>query len=384
MQTWHCIALIILSIAVFFYASFVDDIQNTAESSLLALTENSQQIPQEDKFMQDQNLSSTWAEVLLVLDSSLEEDFAISFHEESLESKLFLNTLLDELEKAPVAHDMILGPFTNEIFSGNKLEILSSLISVQAKSANSLHIICKGHSLRAANLLSELIVRNYNRSVTSESIDTPLPESLFEKLETLRKYEEQMDDLKVIIQEEMAGTSEESFEVMAIRSEIMQVDQDVEGFKQHLLQIDQIHKDGKNPNEYLHIPPIRDYGQVSQLADILEQLKSMRLDRTLNEFTRNQVEENILINSKELEKEVISAIEEIKQSVAQLLSKKKSLQQSAFDYLAEAKLSRTKTLHMDRYNKIKELALEAKKQYEDATLLWMSCKSSFSLYRVAQ
>ena len=362
MQTWHCIALIILSIAVFFYASFVDDIQNTAESSLLALTENSQQIPQEDEFMQDQNLSSTWAEVLLVLDSSLEEDFAISFHEESLESKLFLNTLLDELEKAPVAHDMILGPFTNEIFSGNKLEILSSLISVQAKSANSLHIICKGHSLRAANLLSELIVRNYNRSVTSESIDTPLPESLFE----------------------MAGTPEESFEVMAIRSEIMQVDQDVEGFKQHLLQIDQIHKDGKNPNEYLHIPPIRDYGQVSQLADILEQLKSMRLDRTLNEFTRNQVEENILINSKELEKEVISAIEEIKQSVAQLLSKKKSLQQSAFDYLAEAKLSRTKTLHMDRYNKIKELALEAKKQYEDATLLWMSCKSSFSLYRVAQ
>lgn len=116
MQTWHCIALIILSIAVFFYASFVDDIKNTAESSLLALSENSQQIPQEDKFMQDQNLSSTWAEVLLVLDSSLEEDFAISFHEESLESKLFLNTLLDELEKAPVAHDMILGPFTNEIF----------------------------------------------------------------------------------------------------------------------------------------------------------------------------------------------------------------------------------------------------------------------------
>ena len=38
----------------------MDDIKNTAESSLLALSENSQQIPQEDKFMQDQNLSSTW------------------------------------------------------------------------------------------------------------------------------------------------------------------------------------------------------------------------------------------------------------------------------------------------------------------------------------
>ena len=384
MQTWHCIALIVLSIAVFFYASFVDDIKNTADSSLLALSENSQQIPHEDEFQQDQNLSSTWAEALLVLESSLKEDFAISFHEESLESKLFLNALLDELEKAPVAHDMILGPFTNEIFSGNKLEILSSLISVQVKSANSLHIICKGHSLRAANLLSELIVRNYNRLITSESIDTPLPESLAQKLETLTKYQEQMDDLKVIIQEEMAGSPEESVEVMAIRSEIMQVDQEVAEIKLHLLQIDQIHKDGKNPNEYLHIPPIRDYGQVSQLADILKQLKSMRLDRTLNEFTRNQVEENILINSKKLEKDVISAIAEIKQSVAQLLSKKKSLQQSAFDYLEEAKISRAESLHMNRYNKIKAQAMETKKQYEDATLLWMSCKSSFSLYRVVQ
>jgi len=384
MQTWHCIALIVLSIAVFFYASFVDDIKNTADSSLLALSENSQQIPHEDEFQQDQNLSSTWAEALLVLESSLKEDFAISFHEESLESKLFLNALLDELEKAPVAHDMILGPFTNEIFSGNKLEILSSLISVQVKSANSLHIICKGHSLRAANLLSELIVRNYNRLITSESIDTPLPESLAQKLETLTKYQEQMDDLKVIIQEEMAGSPEESVEVMAIRSEIMQVDQEVAEIKLYLLQIDQIHKDGKNPNEYLHIPPIRDYGQVSQLADILKQLKSMRLDRTLNEFTRNQVEENILINSKKLEKDVISAIAEIKQSVAQLLSKKKSLQQSAFDYLEEAKLSRAESLHMNRYNKIKAQAMETKKQYEDATLLWMSCKSSFSLYRVVQ
>ena len=384
MQTWHCIALIVLSIAVFFYASFVDDIKNTADSSLLALSENSQQIPHEDEFQQDQNLSSTWAEALLVLESSLKEDFAISFHEESLESKLFLNALLDELEKAPVAHDMILGPFTNEIFSGNKLEILSSLISVQVKSANSLHIICKGHSLRAANLLSELIVRNYNRLITSESIDTPLPESLAQKLETLTKYQEQMDDLKVIIQEEMAGSPEESVEVMAIRSEIMQVDQEVAEIKLYLLQIDQIHKDGKNPNEYLHIPPIRDYGQVSQLADILKQLKSMRLDRTLNEFTRNQVEENILINSKKLEKDVISAIAEIKQSVAQLLSKKKSLQQSAFDYLEEAKISRAESLHMNRYNKIKAQAMETKKQYEDATLLWMSCKSSFSLYRVVQ
>ena len=35
MQTWHCIALIIISVAVFFYASFMDEIEERSKSSLL-------------------------------------------------------------------------------------------------------------------------------------------------------------------------------------------------------------------------------------------------------------------------------------------------------------------------------------------------------------
>ena len=42
MQTWHCIALIVLSIAVFLYASFVDEINKTAETSLTTLSEVSE------------------------------------------------------------------------------------------------------------------------------------------------------------------------------------------------------------------------------------------------------------------------------------------------------------------------------------------------------
>ena len=46
----------------------------------------------------------------------------------------------------------------------------------------------------------------------------------------------------------------------------------------------------------------------------------MRLDSSLNSFTRDQVEKNILANSKS-GKEVVSAIEEIKQNVASFLKK---------------------------------------------------------------
>ncbi len=383
MQPWQCIALIVLSIAVFFYASFLDEIDETAKSSLVTLAEQTQSSGNNSK-ESDHNASSAWAEVFLVLESAITEEYALSFHEESLDSKIFLTRLFDELKKSPMAKDLILKPFTSELLEGNEIEILSSLISIRPKSPKSLEIICKGHSTRAAHLLSELIIRNYNWLITSEISDSPIPDSLVRKLAKYQELESQMEDLKITIQEEMRGAPEESVEVMAIRSEIMQVDEEVNQFKQYLLKIDEIHKDKLSPNEYLHIPPIRDFGKVTQLADILAQLKSMRLTSSLNQFTRDQVEKNILANSKELEKEVVSAIEDIKQSVARLLIQKKELQQAAFDSLSEAKIAKTKRANLEKFNRIKNLVLEAKKEYEDATLLWMSCKSSYSLYRAAQ
>ena len=59
-----------------------------------------------------------------------------------------------------MAKDLILKPFTSDLLE--EIEILSSLVSIRPKSQKSLEIICKGHSTRAANLLSELIIRNYN------------------------------------------------------------------------------------------------------------------------------------------------------------------------------------------------------------------------------
>ena len=110
----------------------------------------------------------------------------------------------------------------------------------------------------------------------------------------------------------------------------------------------------------------------------------MRLDSTLNEFTRNEVEKNIMANSKELEKEVISAIEKLKERVSELLIQKKELQQAAFDHISNATILKTKTQRIEMFDKIKKLALESRKAFEDSTLLWMSCKSSYNLYRATQ
>ena len=79
MQPWQCIALIVLTVAVFLYATFLDEINKTAESSLTSLVEQTSP-PREESSLSESNTSSTWAEVSLYLDTEIEEDYALSFH----------------------------------------------------------------------------------------------------------------------------------------------------------------------------------------------------------------------------------------------------------------------------------------------------------------
>jgi hypothetical protein len=288
------------------------------------------------------------------------------------------------LEKSPIAKELIFSPFTSELLDGKERQILSSLISIRPKSKNSLEVICKGHSNRSAALLSEMMIRTYNQLIHSETIESPLPLSLSEKFKKHQELQSQMEELKVKIQEETEGSPEESVEVMAIRSEIMQVEDEVNLHKNHLVKIEVIHRDKLDPMEYLHIPPIRDFGQVSQLGNILEQLKSMRLDQTLNKFTREEVEKNILATSQDLEKQVVTAIDHLKKIVSELLLRKKDLQKTIFDHISEAKLALSQSENIRRFKQIKILASNLHKDYEDETLRWIACKSSYTLYRTPE
>ena len=132
MQPWQCIALIILTIAVFFYATFLDDISQTAESSLVTLIEQSPSSANKTTDS-DKNNSTTWAEVSLFLTSDIVDDYALTFHQESLDSKNFHSTLFEELKKSPIAKDLILRPFTVNCLKATKSKFyLRSFQSVQA------------------------------------------------------------------------------------------------------------------------------------------------------------------------------------------------------------------------------------------------------------
>ena len=362
----------------------MDEIEERSKSSLLVI--NNQSIETSEESVEEPLVptSTTWAEILLTLESGIAEPYALLLHEEALESAGLINTLYTDLEKSPVAKELIFSPFTSELLDGNERQILSSLISIRPRSKNSLEVICKGHSNRSADLLAEMMIRTYNQLIQSETIESPLPLSLSEKFKKHQELQSQMEELKVKIQEETEGSPEESVEVMAIRSEIMQVEDEVNLHKNHLVKIEEIHQDKLDPMEYLHIPPIRDFGQVSQLGNILEQLKSMRLDQTLNKFTRDEVEKNILSTSQDLEKQVVSAIDHLKKTVSELLLRKKDLQKTIFDHISDAKLALSQSGNIRRFKQIKILASNLHKDYEDETLKWIACKSSYTLYRTPE
>jgi hypothetical protein len=380
MQTWHCIALILISIGVYFYASYIKEVDQHSQRSInLVMKETSPAPPLEEEAIIDSNLSSTWAEIPLLLKTSSEKDGAIHFHEEILESKLFLKRVLEELGKSPMASSIIFSPFTSELLIANQFDIISSLISLRPRSENSLRIICKGHSTQAAKILADAVQSIYHRTLANETSDSPVPPRLAEKLTEIQEIELQMDRLKISVQEEMDDEPSESIEVMALRSEVMQLDEDIKYKKGHLIRIEEIYSTQQNPSEFLHIPPIRDFGNIEHVSTILEQLKSMLLDPNLNDFTRKEVQKNIQANSSNLEKQVILAIESLKEDVTVLLDQKKELQKSIFEQISDREIAMQKSHNILNLRKLKESHANLRKEYEDETLLWMSCKSSYSL-----
>lgn len=380
MQTWHCIALILISIGVYFYASYIKEVdQHSSRSINLIMEETSSPPPLADEEGIDRNISSTWAEIPLLLKTATEKDGAIHFHEEILESKLFLDQVLEELGKSPLASSIIFSPFTSELLSANQFDIISSLISLRPRTENSLRIICKGHSTQAAKILADAVQSIYHRTLAGETSDNPVPPRLADKLRKIQEIELQMDQLKILLQEEMEDVPSESIEVMALRSEVMQLDEDIKEKKRHLIRIEEIYSTQQNPSEFLHIPPIRDFGKIEHISSILEQLKSMLLDPSLNDFTRKEVQKNIQANSSNLEKQVVLAIESLKEDVTALLFQKKELQKSIFDQISDREIATQKSHHILNLQNLKESHANLRKEYEDETLLWMSCKSSYSL-----
>jgi len=385
MQTWHCIVLIALTIGGFMYATFLKEIDRESELTLEQLGSSietplpAKEDPSVDFGREQGTDSGAWARKVLFLQATDRKRPFLDLHQSAIAGEFFIEVLLGELELAGRLKEQIFSAFRSELHSLNEATILKSLISYVPESNHILEIICRGHSQRTADLLAEFILRTYPKSLALEKKGEPLLPELRESLDAMAELENEAGELKLVIHEELKEAPEDSIEVMALQSEIVQIDQEVGSLKLYLIEIDSIHRNKEHPLNYLQVRAIAEFGKVKELSDILSQLKSMVENPDLNDFTRNEVKKNIEITSKSLEGEVVEAIEEIKFRVETLLNKKKELQKSVIDTIQDHRISISKDPAVAKLDDIRKRLAKLKNEFDEKNLEWIAAKRSFSL-----
>ncbi len=387
MQTWHCIALIILSVGIFFYASYLGDVEKSTILSLDDLAEFEKGLSNtkktddiNDSVFVDFEQQSAWVEQTLVLTSS--DSYALSYHASVIEGDFFLQVLVSKLNENPNAKSMILGAFNNNLFSNSDKEILKSLIYTKREPPNKLLILCRGHSLRTASLLSELILREYKKATALEKKDSPLLPSLQKLLQKVAKLQEQAADIKVYLSSLLEENPNDSIEAMALRSEIMQLEQEVKVLKDTLISIDSMNEVSKNPNDFLSVKAIIEFGKVKEYSHFITKLERLSQDDSLNNETKNEVLKNLSLTRENLQKEIIAAINSLKGKVSSILEEKALLQQKLTDHLVHKKTTLSQDPHVKKLNHIRDDLAATQKLYEEELLRWIDCKNSFEIHQL--
>ena len=371
----------------FFYASYLGDVEKSTILSLDDLAEFEKGLSNtkktddiNDSVFVDFEQQSAWVEQTLVLTSS--DSYALSYHASVIEGDFFLQVLVSKLNENPNAKSMILGAFNNNLFSNSDKEILKSLIYTKREPPNKLLILCRGHSLRTASLLSELILREYKKATALEKKDSPLLPSLQKLLQKVAKLQEQAADIKVYLSSMLEENPNDSIEAMALRSEIMQLEQEVKVLKDTLISIDSMNEVSKNPNDFLSVKAIIEFGKVKEYSHFITKLERLSQDDSLNNETKNEVLKNLSLTRENLQKEIIAAINSLKDKVSSILEEKALLQQKLTDHLVHKKTTLSQDPHVKKLNHIRDDLAATQKLYEEELLRWINCKNSFEIHQL--
>jgi hypothetical protein len=387
MQTWHCIAFLFLSVGIFFYATYLRDVEKNTELSLEDLSSIEKQLgiaeitkDENQSFITDGIKKSNWVEQALTLTSKIKKPFVLNYHVEALRGEVFIEYLLSKLNENPNAKNLILGAFTSELFGHNEKDIIKSLFYLRRETETKAQIVCKGHTERASALLCELILRSYKKCIAVEANQRPLLPSQLNKLEDIRELEGEASKIKVYISSMLEESPSDSIEAMALRSEILQVELEIRELKNSLIEIDSVHKEArKNPKDFLEIKAISEYGKINEFSLIFSKLERMAKDNSLNELTRNEVMKNLQTTKENFHNEVISAIDSIKDKVQVLLSQKSSLQKELAEHIISQKKSLSQNPKTRRLHQIRDELAKIQKSYDDENLRWMSSKKAYEM-----
>lgn len=366
MQPWQSVLLIISTLLIFGAGFYYDQIEkNTAiayEESIMSppvqtdapIDNNSSTKTNKREELQN---SSAWAESKFIIEVPIEKSGLLGLHKEAIKGNTFLTSVLNTLHANPTAKEMIFSPFLNDVFIEPEPEIMRSLFSVSQniETSNQLFVIVRGHSGKASQLLLRVIFENYKREIQKESTDKPLlPELVNQKKEILMLQKNYLQ-LAEQIHEENQGSSSQSIEEIALKSELMQIKTELNSHVEALTGIEKIYLDKNKYSEFLTIHSLANYGNIQEFIDNIDQLKRMLANQKLEAILIKEVTKNLTKLESSLDQELAMGIEHIKNLSKSALAKKIELQKKIVDL--EMKKNDIHSLH-PRFKLLKSVKKE--------------------------
>ena len=366
MQPWQSVLLIISTLLIFGAGFYYDQIEkNTAiayEESIMSapvqtdapIDNNSSTKTSKREELQN---SSAWAESKFIIEVPIEKSGLLGLHKEAIKGNTFLTSVLNTLHANPTAKEMIFSPFLNDVFIEPEPEIMRSLFSVSQniETSNQLFVIVRGHSGKASQLLLRVIFENYKREIQKESTDKPLlPELVNQKKEILMLQKNYLQ-LAEQIHEENQGSSSQSIEEIALKSELMQIKTELNSHVEALTGIEKIYLDKNKYSEFLTIHSLANYGNIQEFIDNIDQLKRMLANQKLEAILIKEVTKNLTKLESSLDQELAMGIEHIKNLSKSALAKKIELQKKIVDL--EMKKNDIHSLH-PRFKLLKSVKKE--------------------------
>ena len=342
MQPWQSVLLIIFTLIIFGAGFYYDQIKkNTAiayEESIISSPEqmltpiDNNSSTNKNKRDELQN-SSAWAESTFIIEVPKEKSHLLSLHKEAIKGNTFLSSILKTLNENPTAKEMIFSPFLNDVFIEPEPEIMRSLFSasLNIEPSNQLIVIVRGHSGKAAQLLLRVILENYKREIQKETTEKPLLPGLENQKKEILLLQKNYLKLAEQIQEENQGSSSQSIEEIALKSELMQIKTELNSHVEALTGIEKIFLDKNEYSEFLTIHSLADYGNVQELIDNIDQLKRMLANQKLEAILSKEVTKNLTKLESSLDQELAKGIEHIKNLSKSALAKKIEIQKKIVD-----------------------------------------------------
>ena len=348
MQPWHSVLLILISLSLFYYGMYYEEVKEESLAPLAPQPKPSQPVqenagvplpsPSHPKIESEEQISfGNLAEQRTLLHVENGSPNHTMLHSDALHSPFFLEKIMVLLDKSPTAKELILSPFPSSAYKENEHKLVRGLFSTRETPGkpDGLYLICRGHSIKTTRLFSNIVIRAYEQAISEETMDAPLISTFNKHREKINALEKKISYLVEQIQKSARGGSGTNIEEITLEAEVAETTSELESLGGTLRQIESIRRNNPNPMAQLAVEKVANYKTIPDLVRLATQLGTILANNEPNSFIKKEVSRNLDSTNQKIDREIKNAIEWIKSETTKALERKKVLERKIVEMRAK-------------------------------------------------